>query len=161
MFIANIPTQWHLLCFIICTWHSCKWILYEDVLNRTSIHATCFVPGVVLKGQMGMCCSNGSLFYKKSFNMGPVFYKKICKSGSSFLTEPKFSRFCMAKTQKNHKICEKLAYFSRKILNNGYPLLPKWPLKMGRGFEARAAHPCPQYPNQIWVPPRVLSYLFI
>ena len=26
--------------------------------------------------QMGMCCSNGSLFYKKSLNMGPVFTKK-------------------------------------------------------------------------------------
>ena len=52
---------------------------------------------------------------------------------------------------KNHKICEKWAYFPRKILNNGYPFLPKWPLKMGRGFEAQAAHPCP---NQIWVPPK-------
>ena len=43
-----------------------------------------------------------------------------------------------------------MGLFSRKILNNGYPFLPKWPLKMGRGFEARAAHP---HPNQIWVPP--------
>ena len=33
---------------------------------------------------------------------------------------------------------------------NGYPFQPKWPLKMGRGFEAQAAHP---HPNQIWVPP--------
>ena len=40
-------------------------------------------------------------------------------------------------------IFEKWVYFSRKILKNGYPFLPKSPLKMGRGFEARAAHPCP------------------
>ena len=25
-------------------------------------------------GRTGMCRSNGSLFYKKSLNMGPVFY---------------------------------------------------------------------------------------
>ena len=27
----------------------------------------------------GMCCSNGSLFRKKSLNMGPIFYKNIPK----------------------------------------------------------------------------------
>ena len=27
-------------------------------------------------GRMGMCCSNGSLFYKKFLNMGPVFLPK-------------------------------------------------------------------------------------
>ena len=26
--------------------------------------------------QTGMCCSNGSLFYKKSLNMGPVFLQR-------------------------------------------------------------------------------------
>ena len=62
--------------------------------------------------------------YKKSLNMGPIFYeKKILKHGSNFLTEPKFSGFCMAKSPK--KNCETWAYFSRKILNNGYPFLPK------------------------------------
>ena len=40
--------------------------------------------------------------------------------------------------------------FQEKNLKNGYPSLPKSPLKMGRGFEARAAHPCP---TQIWVTP--------
>ena len=50
---------------------------------------------------------------------------------------------------KSCKIFEKWAYFSRKNLKNGYPFLPKSLLKMGRGFEARAAHPCP---TQIWVP---------
>ena len=105
--------------------------------------------GTHIFGRMGMCRSNGSLFYKKSLNMGPVFYKKILKHGSTFLTEPKFSGSSI-KHGENCKIFEKWAYFSRKILKNGHPFLPKSPLKMGRGFEARAAHPCQ---TQIWVPP--------
>ena len=36
--------------------------------------------------QTGMCRSNGSLFNKKSLNMGPVFYQNILKHGSNFLT---------------------------------------------------------------------------
>ena len=87
--------------------------------------------------------------------MSPVFYQKILKHGSAFLSEPKFSVFRMAKTPKIAKFLknagEKWDYFSRKILKNGYPFLLKSPLKMGRGFEARAAHPCP---TQIWVPSR-------
>ena len=50
--------------------------------------------------------SNGLLFYKKSLNMVPVLYKKIFKRGSNFLTEPKFSGFCMAKTPKIAKFWE-------------------------------------------------------
>ena len=45
----------------------------------------------------------------------------------------------------------------RQTPNNGYPFPPKWPLKMGTGLAASAAHP---RPNNIWVPPpppRVLS----
>ena len=38
----------------------------------------------------------------------------------------------------------------RKTPNNGYPFPPKWPLKMGTGLAASAAHP---RPNNIWVPP--------
>ena len=106
--------------------------------------------GTHIFGRTGMCRSNGSLFYKKSLNMGPVFYQKILKHGSTFLTEPKFSSFRMAKTPQNCEIFEKWAYFSRKLLKNGYPFVPKSPLKMGKGFEAQAAHPCP---TQIWVPP--------
>ena len=37
-----------------------------------------------------------------------------------------------------------------KTPNNGYPFPPKWPLKMGTGLAASAAHP---RRNQIWVPP--------
>ena len=99
---------------------------------------------------IGMCRSNGSLFYKKTLNMGPVFHQKILKHGSTFLTEPKFSGFSHGENPGNREFFEKWAYISRKILKNGYPFLPKSPLKMGKGFEARAAHPCP---TQIWVPP--------
>ena len=91
----------------------------------------------------GMCRSNGSLFYKKSLNMGPDFYQKILKHGSTFLTEPKFSGVSHGENPENREIFEKLAYFSRKILKNGYSFQPKSPLKMGRGYEAPAAHPCP------------------
>ena len=61
--------------------------------NQTYLTVQCDVwagvraTGHVMRGdysvilrQMGMCCSNGSLFYKKSLNMGPVFYKKKKKS---------------------------------------------------------------------------------
>ena len=96
-----------------------------------------------------MCCSNGSLFYKKSLIMGTVFYKEILKfTWVQFSDWAKIFGFSYGENPQNHNICEKWAYFSRKILHSGYPFLTKWPLKMGRGFEARAAHPCP---NQIWV----------
>ena len=38
----------------------------------------------------------------------------------------------------------------RQTPNNGYPFPPKWPLKMGTGLAASAAH---RRRNQIWVPP--------
>ena len=41
--------------------------------------------GTHIFGRTGMCRSNGSLFYKKSLNMGPIFYQKILKHGSRFL----------------------------------------------------------------------------
>ena len=69
-------------------------IPYGDVLP------TCYMSWVAksrggprILRQMGMYCSNGLLFYKKSLNVGPVFYKKILKHESNFLTEPKFSGF--------------------------------------------------------------------
>ena len=75
--------------------------------------------------------------------MGPIFYPEILKHGSTFLTEPKFSGFCMAKTPKIVKFLKNGPIFQEKNLKNGYPFLPKSPFKMGRGFEAQAAHPCP------------------
>ena len=117
------------------------------IKDKLILQVNDFRGGTYIFGRTGMCRSNGSLFYKKSLNMGPVFYQKILKHGSTFLTEPKFLGFRMP---KNPKIA--------KFLKNGYPFLPKSPLNMGRGFEAWAAHPCP---TQIWVPPQEwLGHLF-
>ena len=76
--------------------------------------------------------------------MGPVFDQKILKLGSTFLSDPQISRFWGFKPgPENREILEKQAYFSRKILKHGCPFRQKSPLKMGMGFEAPAAHPCP------------------
>ena len=60
--------------------------------------------------------TNRSLFYKKSLNMGPVFL--ILKHGPNFLTEPKFSGFCMVKTPKIAK-CVDRPIFQEKSLTMG------------------------------------------
>ena len=70
-------------------------------------------------GRTGMCRSNGSLFYKKSLNMGPVFYQKILKHGLTFLTEPKFLGFRMAKTPKIAKFLKNGPNFQEKSLKMG------------------------------------------
>ena len=49
---------------------------------------TLLIVGTQLLRQTGMCRSNGSLFYKKSLNIGPVFYKKSLNMG------PKITKFC-------------------------------------------------------------------
>ena len=83
--------------------------------------------------------------------MGPVFYQKILKHGSTFLTEPKFSGFRMAKPWKIAKFLKNGPIFQDKSLKMGTLFCQNHaPLKMGKGFEAQAAHPCP---TQIWVPP--------
>ena len=69
---------------------------------------------------------------KKLLNMGPIFW-----------LSPNF------RVPKNCKICEKWAFFSRKILISGCPFLPKWPLKMGRGFEWHT----PVQTNSEYLPP--------
>ena len=75
--------------------------------------------GTHIFDRTGMCSSNGSLFYKKSLNMGPIFYKKILKHGSTFPTEPKFSGFCMAKTSKITKFLKNGHIFQEKSLKMG------------------------------------------
>ena len=72
--------------------------------------------------------------------MGPVFHQKILKHGSTFLTELKFSGFRMAKTLK---VLKNGPSFQEKSFKMGTLFCQISPLKMGRGFEARAAHPCP------------------
>ena len=94
---------------------------------------------------IGMCRFNGSLFHKKSLNMGPIFYKNIPKHRSVFTKYPIYFRAC-----EYLKILKNGPVFQEKSLKwIPYLFLPKWPLKMDMGFEARAAHP---RPNQIWVP---------
>ena len=51
--------------------------------------------------------------------MGPVFYKKILKHGSTFLIEPKFSGFRMAKTLKIAKFLKNGPIFQEKSLKMG------------------------------------------
>ena len=74
-----------------------------------------YIPpgGTQIFGCTGMCRSNGSLFYKKSLNMDPVFYQKILKHGSTFLTVPKFSGFRMAKTPKVAKFLKNGPIFKK------------------------------------------------
>ena len=75
--------------------------------------------GTHIFGRTGMCRSNGSHFYKKSLNTGPVFYQKILKHGSTFLTEPKFLGFRMAKTPKIAKFLKNGPIFQEKTLKIG------------------------------------------
>ena len=100
----------------------------------------CIFPGggTHIFGRTGMYRSNGSLFYKKSLNMGPVFYPK--KMSQLFWLSPNFRVFTCRKSWNSWKMG---LFFKKKNLKNGYPFLPISPLKMGRGFEAWAAHPCP------------------
>ena len=82
----------------------------------------CWPPGgggTHIFDRTGMCRSNGSLFYKKS--MGPVFYQKILKHGSTFLTEPKFWGFLSSHGENpaNREIFENGPSFQEKSLKMG------------------------------------------
>ena len=70
--------------------------------------------------------------------MGPIFYKNIPKHGSVFMTEPKILGVCHVITKKIFKMG---LFFKKKSLRYGYLFHAKSPLKMVRGFKARAAHP--------------------
>ena len=90
--------------------------------NKTSankVNSLQTLGGTHIFGRMGMCRSNGSLFYKKSLNMGPIFYQKILKHGPTFLNEPKFSGFRMAKTPKIVKFLKNGPIFQEKTLKMG------------------------------------------
>ena len=84
-----------------------------------------------------MCCSNGLLFYKKSLNLT----KTSLNMDPIFWLSSNFRVFAWWKPWKIIKFGKNWPIFSRKILNNGYPFQPKWPLKMGRVFETQAAPP--------------------
>ena len=66
--------------------------------------------------------SNGSLFHKKSLNMGPIFYKNIPKHGSVFFFFQKFSKLW------------KIGLYSRKMSQNLYFFSAKMTLKGRYGF---------------------------
>ena len=99
------------------------------------------------------------------------FLQEILKHGSTFLTEPKFLGFGNGENPENHKIFEKWAYFSRKILKNGYPSLPKSPLKIGRGLrlqwhtpvQLKSEYPSPWLVTTPWgfSQPTALKHLFL
>ena len=76
---------------------------------------------------MGMCRSNGSLFHKKSLNMGPVSYKKSLNM-VSFLW---LSQNCLVFVKRTPENFEKWAYIRKKIPTNGYYFFAKMTLKHG------------------------------
>ena len=91
----------------------------------------------------GMCRIFGSVFLKKSLDMGPIFHEKIRNYGSN-LFEP---RKILKRIAKNgYRISE-------KSLNMGTFFLEKLPFNMGMGPELPAVYP---RPIQIWVPPPVV-----
>ena len=66
--------------------------------------------GTHIFGGTGMCRSNGSLFYKKSLNMGPVFYQKILKHWwVNFSDWAQIFGFSHGENPENRKIFEKWA----------------------------------------------------
>ena len=69
--------------------------------------------------ERGCAALMGRFFYKKSLNMGPIFYQKILKHGSTFLTEPKFLGFRMAKAPKIAKFLKNGPIFQEKSLKMG------------------------------------------
>ena len=96
-----------------------KWEEETRYLHNCGHKGGAHPGGTHIFGRTGMCRPNGSLFYKKSLNMGPVFYQKILKHGSTFLTEPKFLGFHMAKTLKIAKFLENGPIFQEKSLKMG------------------------------------------
>ena len=114
-----------------------------DMITENGLHGgnSMFYGGTHILRHMGICCSNSLILHKKSLNMGNFFYKNIPEYGSVF---PKFSAVRHA------------PIFRGKIPKKWVPFLPKWPLNMGTGFKAWAAHLCP---DQIWVPPRFYHLL--
>ena len=84
------------------------------------------------------------MFNKKSLNMGPIFKKKkkkISEHGSLFPIFFFLGGLFTTSHVKNPKIV-KSGLYSEKIPKNGYPFLPKFPLKM-IGFQDSSGTPRP------------------
>ena len=96
--------------------------------------------GTHIFGRTGMCRPNESLFYKKSLNMGPIFYpKKSLNMGQLFWLSPKlrdFRGFRMAKTPKMAEFLKNRPIFEGKSLKMGtlfgqnHPLRWVWVLRL-------------------------------
>ena len=113
IFVINHPTMFKTLflklLFAVKSKSGIKMLVNLSLLDIIDPkNATLFIRdqlqgpgGTHIFGRTGMCRSNGSLFHKKSLNMGPVFYQKILKHGSTFLTEPKFLGFRKPRKSRN------------------------------------------------------------
>ena len=60
--------------------------------------------GTRISRQTGMCHSNGSLFYKKFLDIGPVFSKKSLNMDPIY-DWAQTSRFSHGENPENHRIC--------------------------------------------------------
>ena len=102
----------------------------------------------------GMCRSNGSLFHKKSLNMGSIFDKNIPKHGSVFFffkSLQNFSDVCHYANTQN--FAHDWPKFQEKSLKMSISVCQKT-LEMGRGFRLhRLTH------VQNWVPHVILRYM--
>ena len=98
--------------------------------------------GTHIFGRTGMCRSNGSLFYKKSLNMGPVFLpKKSLNMGQLFWLSPKLRD--VRGFRQNPKIAKFLKNrptFEGKSLKMG-TLFGQITLKDGYGFWGSSGKP--------------------
>ena len=65
--------------------------LYQEVDVATHMSGTCPRGVLTYLAERECAALMGRFFYKKSLNIGNVFYQRILKHGSTFLTEPKFS----------------------------------------------------------------------
>ena len=85
--------------------------------------------------------------------MGPVFYQKILKHGPTFLTEPKFSGFCMAKPPKITKFLKNGPIFQEKTLKMGTLFWQNHPQR-GVGVLRLEQHTPVQLKSEYPPPPR-------
>ena len=101
----------------------------------------------------GMWDSNGSLFHKKSLNMGPILYQNVPEHGFIF---PKFSTF-FGFLHGEH---QKIVYISRKIPKTGYQFRPKITLKGGfTGASTLKRHNLVQTKSEYLYPPTEFKYM--
>ena len=103
--------------------------------------------GTHIFGWTGMCCPNGSLFYKKPLNISPVFTQKILKHGSTFLTEPQIMWFSGFFTLKIAEFLKNRPIFEGKSLKMG-TLFAKIALKDGYGFWGSSSTPTVQLKSE-------------